>query len=321
MKWKAAILASLCERKRFWSSSSHSSTAKKLSRIASSWASPTEPVDRLTPASLQRLPQAGVVYRALRSLWWMTFSGLRAASAMSRASTRGAPYGSQEAAWIVRIRRVDLEVAGRGLDEKDDLAPAHEPENPFEFALLCGANDAAAVDGTSRAPDADAGSRGADAPTPPARTPATALKAVGPDGPTRSSAAQTPAHGGSKTGHGIRQKTISRVSTRPVQLQTCERTVLGGIARPVDIGRVDSAPAKCQNVDDPADQTTVVDPRLAAGVFLQIRCDPREPLFGQRKMMPNRRDLLANRGSRSPNRRKDFIGSDPGWCRCRQSLG
>lgn len=41
---------------------SNAAVAKKLSHRALSQASPTEPVDGLTPASLQRLPKASVVY-------------------------------------------------------------------------------------------------------------------------------------------------------------------------------------------------------------------------------------------------------------------
>lgn len=59
-----------CERKRCRSSSSHSSVAKRLSHIALSQASPTEPVDGLTPASVQRLSKASEVY-------WADSSGRR----------------------------------------------------------------------------------------------------------------------------------------------------------------------------------------------------------------------------------------------------
>jgi hypothetical protein len=53
-----AIFASawLLNRRRF--STSRSSVAKKLSAIALSYASPTEPIDGITPASWQRLPNA-----------------------------------------------------------------------------------------------------------------------------------------------------------------------------------------------------------------------------------------------------------------------
>lgn len=55
----------LCERKRFRSSSSH----PKLSQMALSQTSPTEPVEGLTPASLQRLPKASEVHRKPRTLF------------------------------------------------------------------------------------------------------------------------------------------------------------------------------------------------------------------------------------------------------------
>ena len=48
--------------KRRRSSSSHSSVAKKLSHIALSKQSPTEPIEGRTPASRQRIPKAIEVY-------------------------------------------------------------------------------------------------------------------------------------------------------------------------------------------------------------------------------------------------------------------
>src|SRR4051812_17435008 len=62
MKLKQAMRASTCEAKRRRSSSSHSRVAKKLSHRALSYASPTEPIEGRTPASLQRLPNASEVY-------------------------------------------------------------------------------------------------------------------------------------------------------------------------------------------------------------------------------------------------------------------
>ncbi len=50
----------LAHRRR--SSSSHSSVAKKLSHIALSKQSPTEPIEGRTPASRQRWPKASEVY-------------------------------------------------------------------------------------------------------------------------------------------------------------------------------------------------------------------------------------------------------------------
>jgi hypothetical protein len=44
------------------SMSSHSKVAKKLSAIALSYASPTVPIDGLTPISSHRLPNATLVY-------------------------------------------------------------------------------------------------------------------------------------------------------------------------------------------------------------------------------------------------------------------
>jgi hypothetical protein len=53
-----AIRASAWLRKRRRSSTSRSSVAKKLSAIALSYASPTEPIDGMIPVSGQRLPNA-----------------------------------------------------------------------------------------------------------------------------------------------------------------------------------------------------------------------------------------------------------------------
>src|SRR6266853_1807917 len=57
MNSKTAMRASTCVLKRRRSSSSHSSVAKKLSHIALSKQSPTEPIEGRTPASRQRWPK------------------------------------------------------------------------------------------------------------------------------------------------------------------------------------------------------------------------------------------------------------------------
>jgi hypothetical protein len=62
MKSKTASRASAWVAKRFQSSSSHSRVAKKLSHIALSKQSPTEPIEGRTPACLQRWPKAIEVY-------------------------------------------------------------------------------------------------------------------------------------------------------------------------------------------------------------------------------------------------------------------
>ncbi len=62
MKSNTALRASICVRNRCRSRSSHSSVAKKLSHIALSKQSPTEPIEGRTPASRQREPNAIEVY-------------------------------------------------------------------------------------------------------------------------------------------------------------------------------------------------------------------------------------------------------------------
>jgi hypothetical protein len=62
MNANAAIRASACERKLRRSSNSHSMVAKNASAIALSCASPTEPVEARTPASLHRKPKATDVH-------------------------------------------------------------------------------------------------------------------------------------------------------------------------------------------------------------------------------------------------------------------
>jgi hypothetical protein len=62
MNSKQAMRASALVRNFRRSSNSHSSVAKKLSHMALSYASPTEPIDGRTPASLQRSPNATDVY-------------------------------------------------------------------------------------------------------------------------------------------------------------------------------------------------------------------------------------------------------------------
>ena len=62
MKSKTALRASACVLNRRRASSSHSRVAKKLSHMALSYASPTEPIDGRTPASRQRWPNSIEVY-------------------------------------------------------------------------------------------------------------------------------------------------------------------------------------------------------------------------------------------------------------------
>lgn len=59
---KQAILASACERKRRRASNSHSRVGKKLSAMALSSVSPTDPIEGRTPVSLPRLLKASDVY-------------------------------------------------------------------------------------------------------------------------------------------------------------------------------------------------------------------------------------------------------------------
>src|ERR1700730_7170479 len=70
MNSKTAMRASVWVLKRRRSSSSHSSVAKKLSHIALSKQSPTEPMDGRTPAFSQRWPNANEVY-------WVNSNGRR----------------------------------------------------------------------------------------------------------------------------------------------------------------------------------------------------------------------------------------------------
>jgi hypothetical protein len=56
--WRASARVAKCSRSR----SSHSNVAKKLSHIALSKQSPTEPIEGRTPASRQRCPKVIDVY-------------------------------------------------------------------------------------------------------------------------------------------------------------------------------------------------------------------------------------------------------------------
>jgi hypothetical protein len=62
MNAKTALRASAGVWNRQRARSSHSSVAKKLSHMALSYASPTEPIDGRTPASRQRRPNSIEVY-------------------------------------------------------------------------------------------------------------------------------------------------------------------------------------------------------------------------------------------------------------------
>ena len=57
-----------------------------LATLALSWASPTEPIEGRTPASLQRRPKATDVCCEPWSEWWMTSRGRRCPMAMLMAS-------------------------------------------------------------------------------------------------------------------------------------------------------------------------------------------------------------------------------------------
>jgi hypothetical protein len=77
MKANVALRASACVLNRQRASNSHSSVAKKLSHMALSYASPTEPIEGRTPASRQRWPNSIELYWADSSgrrnrIWWLT---------------------------------------------------------------------------------------------------------------------------------------------------------------------------------------------------------------------------------------------------------
>jgi IS30 family transposase len=90
MNWKTAFRASACVLNRQRASISHSSVAKKLSHMALSYASPTEPIEGRTPALRQRWPNAIEVY-------WADSSGrrntLKEEVAMNRHRRRSALSG------------------------------------------------------------------------------------------------------------------------------------------------------------------------------------------------------------------------------------
>jgi hypothetical protein len=70
MKANVALRASACVLNRQRARSSHSSVAKKLSHMALSYASPTEPIEGRTPASRQRWPNS-------IELYWLDSNGRR----------------------------------------------------------------------------------------------------------------------------------------------------------------------------------------------------------------------------------------------------
>ena len=70
MKANVALRASACVLNRQRASNSHSSVAKKLSHMALSYASPTEPIEGRTPASRQRWPNS-------IELYWLDSNGRR----------------------------------------------------------------------------------------------------------------------------------------------------------------------------------------------------------------------------------------------------
>src|ERR1700675_2504185 len=114
MNSKTAMRASIWVRKWRRSSSSHSSVAKKLSHIALSKQSPTEPIEGRTPASRQRIPKAIEVYcvplindNQICRLTTIRIAGCRR------------PDGAREK-WSQAVRLHGERCAGRGVAEKAD---------------------------------------------------------------------------------------------------------------------------------------------------------------------------------------------------------
>ena len=98
MKSNTALRASAGALNRLRASSSHSSVAKKLSHMALSYASPTDPIEGRTPASRQRWPNPIEVYCEPWSEWWITPFGRRVRSAMSRALSTS---------WVASVVAID----------------------------------------------------------------------------------------------------------------------------------------------------------------------------------------------------------------------
>src|SRR3954469_18064962 len=158
MKLKQAMRASIWEAKRRRSSSSHSRVAKKLSHRALSYASPTEPIEGRTPASLQRLPKASEVYW-LPPAFAGAGSGPNDGSPLAADAGRGPCSGCPDPARLadgspspnrrpggsrhigrgsgvfVALRRDRAATPAAGADQTGD---AHQPGNPLATVPLSG---------------------------------------------------------------------------------------------------------------------------------------------------------------------------------------
>jgi len=60
-----------------------------------------------------------------------------------------------------------------------------------------------------------------------------------------------------------------------------DKAIVERLSRPVDVRGIDPAATGLQNVDDAADDTAIINPRLAARIGRQKRLKPRELLLGQ----------------------------------------
>lgn len=69
--------------------------------------------------------------------------------------------------------------------------------------------------------------------------------------------------------------------------------VIERFLRPVIRRRIDPASARLENVDDPADHSPVINPRLAARVRRQMRRDQRKLCLAQPELVPIHPDFLS----------------------------
>lgn len=93
-------------------------------------------------------------------------------------------------------------------------------------------------------------------------------------------------------------------------LGPADEAVIERLARTVDRRGIDPTAARLKNVNDAADDTAVVDPRLAARVGWKMRLKPRELLIRQPEVMVfHSRAPFGILESQNDRRSKTFYGS------------
>ena len=95
-------------------------------------------------------------------------------------------------------------------------------------------------------------------------------------------------------------------------LGPADKAVVERLARTIDRRRIDPSAAGLKDMDDPADDAAVIDPRFATRVGRKIRLKPRElPLVQPEIALFHHRSPFGDLESRNAKFTKTFYGSEP----------